>query len=317
MKSYLNNFKRTKQIVIGLLLFQFSLILLFSCSKDSKSPVDGSTTPDEPYIWQEHVFERQQLTSNIYIISEDYGGNKVNITVLTGDDGKLLIDSGYPDVCQMLKDSIQQINSDSIKYIINTHYHVDHKGGNSIIDDNGTIIGHDSDSFSLRFANPDAQVITFTDEYRLDFNNEAIECYTTPQIGHLSSEIIIYFSTSNVLFLGDLYLPVSFPSISVQFNNATVQNWIANIDSIATQFPSDVIIVPGHGQPSTMDEFIAYTDLMKKTVDIVISQINMDKTYEEIVEDDVLADWREYGTSLQGLTTEFWIRAIYDSYGGE
>ena len=284
--------------------------MCFSCA-DS---VDSLTDPDEPGSQQEHIFESHQITSNIYIISEDFAGNKVNITVLTGENGNLLIDSGFKNVCQTLKDSIQRIKSDPINMIINTHYHPDHCGGNSIIDSEGTIIGHEADSDILKKEDPGADIVTFTEEYHLDFNNEAISCYTLPQIGHLRSEIIIYFSTSNVLFLGDLYLPESFPSVSVEYNDASVQNWINIVEKIPIQFPAELVVVPGHGPTSSMKELIAYTDLMKSTVKIVTSLIDQGKTYEEIVGDDVLSEWKSFGNSLRGLSTEYWIKAIFESY---
>jgi cyclase len=291
-------------------LFLLVSYVCFSCVDSDDHLID----PDEPVIQQKNIFESHQLTSNIYIISEDFAGNKVNITVLTGENGNLLIDTGFKNVCQMLKDSVERIKSDPIKMIINTHYHPDHCGGNSIIDSKGTIIGHEADSYILEEEDSGVQIVTFTDEYHLDFNNEAIACYTLPQIGHLRSDIIIYFSTSNVLFLGDLYLPESFPSVSVEYNDAYVQNWINIMKNIPKQFPAEVIVVPGHGPTRSMKELIDYTDLMKSTVDIVTSLIDEGRTYEEIIGDNVLYEWQSYGNSLRNLTTEYWIKAIFDSY---
>jgi cyclase len=294
-------------------LFLLMSYVCFSCADSVEDLIDPND-PDEPGSQQEHIFESHQLTSNIYIISEDYAGNKVNITVLTGDNGNLLIDAGFKNVCLMLKDSIERINSDPIKMIINTHYHPDHCGGNSIIDPEGTIIGHAADSYILEEEDSGAQIVTFTKEYHLDFNNEAISCYTLPQIGHLRSDIIIYFSTSNVLFLGDLYLPESFPSVSVEYNDASVQNWINIVEKIPQQFPADVVVVPGHGPTSSMKELIDYKDLMKSTVELVKSLIDQGKTYEEIIGDAVLSEWESYGNSLRSLSTEYWIKAIFESY---
>ena len=73
-------------------------------------------------------------------------------------------------------------------------------------------------------------------------------------------------------------------------------------------------MVPGHGPTSSMKELIAYTDLMKSTVKIVTSLIDQGKTYEEIVGDDVLSEWKSFGNSLRGLSTEYWIKAIFESY---
>jgi hypothetical protein len=84
--------------------------------------------------------------------------------------------------------------------------------------------------------------------------------------------------------------------------------------NIPNQFPAEVIVVPGHGPTRSMKELIDYTDLMKSTVDIVTSLIDEGRTYEEIIGDNVLYEWQSYGNSLRNLTTEYWIKAIFDSY---
>ena len=86
------------------------------------------------------------------------------------------------------------------------------------------------------------------------------------------------------------------------------------MENIPNQFPAEVVVVPGHGPTSSMKELIEYTDLMKSIVNIVTSLIDQGRKYEEIIGDDVLYKWQSFGNSLRGLTTEYWIKAIFESY---
>jgi cyclase len=290
------------------------MLLCFMCKLncDKSQPTEQNDLPPQN---NNPLFDQIKLSDNLYFFNE-HVSSTVNIVAFIGPTGHLLVDTGYLDACQALKNAVQKLGSSDISYIINTHYHDDHIGGNSIIDYGGEIIAHENCQIYFTQLDSATNLTLFEEEYSISFNNEEIKCYSMPFISHTNSDIAVYFTNSRVLCLGDIYLSESFPSVPsyVPGTGATVQNLLANLDSIVTKFPSDVIIVPGHGRSTTMEEFKSYIDLVKATADTVVYHQNLGESVQEIIDKNVLAKWSKWGTFFPTLTTDTWIKSIYYSY---
>ena len=274
---------------------------------------DGNTLTDSTTVALS-TFDYNRLNDKIVVVEEDvYGG--VNVTVFSGDDGNLIIDTGGDNQKSKLNNTIQILNPSELKYIINTHNHIDHRGGNSILSDGGTIIGHENGYSSYVGFNNDLNFIGVTDEYNFSFNGEDIRCFPLTEWGHTGTDIAVYFENLKILCLGDTYLSESFPSVSSS-RGARVQYAINNYETILNNFPSDITLIPGHGRTTSMDELRSYLDMVNATVSIVRAQMAAGVSLDDAIANKVLNDYDQWGQTLagDGLDTAFWIRAIYGSY---
>ena len=260
------------------------------------------------------IFDYDRLNEKTVIVEENiYGG--VNVTIFSGDEGNLIIDSGAESLESVLDSTIQVLNPNGLKYIINTHNHIDHLGGNSILPAGGSMIGHDYGRYDFIPTSTNPNFIGITNEYSFTFNDEEIKCFPMTQWGHTNTDIAIYFEDLKILCLGDTYLSESFPSVASS-RGARVQNAIINYEFILNNFPSDITIIPGHGHASTTDELRSYLNMVNETVNIVRSQMIDGASLNDIIASNALSDYDQWGQALaaDGLTTEFWIMAIYGSY---
>lgn len=289
---------------ISILIF---VLFVSGCSKESEISV--YEPPDVPIVKDYNIVE---ITSDISMI-QDILDDKENTTVLKSANGNLLIDSGTKDDEEILGKEIKTINDKKIEYILNTHYHSDHRGGNSLISTGGTILGTEAGSNYYLVTVPEVKYKFISDRFEVNYNDFEIECIPFASNGHTKTDMMIYIKNKKVLFLGDIYLSQSFPSVSSYFK-AKIENLIANWEAIIKDYPSDVIIVPGHGKISTMQEFKSYVENIKTTISIVRDLIKNNKTVEEAIADKPLQKWHYLSSFIPVLSEEWWIRAIYAEY---
>ncbi|MFC1784745.1 MBL fold metallo-hydrolase [Candidatus Neomarinimicrobiota bacterium] len=268
--------------------------------------ITDSATVNEPILI---VLEYTEIENDFYHLIE----SSVNIGLFTGVDGTLLIDSGYEHNIDRLKNTINVLSNNKITHIINTHTDNDHIGGNSLLPDSGTFICSSRGKGDVRPYNPKARIIGITEDYTLTLSDGEIVCYPMNNNGHSDSDIFIYFRNLKTIFLGDLYLSESFPAVFPS-RGARVQNTISNLNFVLDNFPSDTKLIPGHGKISTMTDLENYSIMLNETVDIIISQMQLGKDLDTIINENILANYQAWGSQLEGLDADFWITAIYYSY---
>ena len=291
-----------KSLSFSIFLFSF----VFCSGDDSKM-----STIIEPTKLETFQFEK--LTKSIYIIKSEYR-QPTNISLLVGDDGNLLIDTGYPDKSNKLNATIKSISDKKLLKIINTHDHYDHFGGNSLIDENGNIYANENGINEIQSATPEKSLTTIHNNDTFEFNNEVFEFITFEDNGHTKADAMIYLKNSNVLFTGDQYLSESFPSVNFS-RGATVQNNFKNLETIINKFNDDTKLVPGHGKATSIGELKVYLKTMKETVDIIRDKMKT-MSLSQIIDSNPLENYKSFGEYLagEGLTSEYWIGSIYYSY---
>jgi cyclase len=244
-----------------------------------------------------------------------------NIIASIGSDGVLLVDANYKEYRKFVLDEIKNLGGSSIKYIISTHWHYDHVGGNLVLGDDKTIIISStitkrllsSDQFLLGDsikAHPEKLLpkITFDDKYNLKFNSEDIELIALPG-GHTGGDIIVYFKNANVVHIGDIIFADEFPFIDCE-NGGSVFGMIKNIQKIIDIMPKDVKIVPGHGNVYSIDDLKRYKDMVEQTTEIVMDKKKEGKSLEEIKKSNALKYYKKWANSF---SREDWIEFIYNS----
>jgi cyclase len=246
-------------------------------------------------------------------------GDIVTVVAFYGEDGLLVIDAAYEQTTSQLLDTLKRIADEPIRYLVNTHLHGDHTGGNIELGKGATIISHHSVKSWLasdrkqgdrvpgpmpRHAIPN---FTFEGSFNMDFNGQTLQMYHLPG-GHTAGDVIVYFSGSNVLMLGDLLFADNFPFVDVS-QGGDPMNYISNLKWILGNFPVDAIVVGGHGPIYDMGKLQSWVSNLEETI-LVISQAKQNGlSAKQMKENRILANWESYGSFF--ITQDRWIDTVY------
>ncbi len=274
----------------------------------------------------------QQDFSNVEIKTEKVAGNIYmlqgrggNIGISVGEDGVLMVDDQYAPLSDKIKTAIKDLGGDSPKFILNTHWHGDHTGGNAVFGGEGTLSSHTNVLNRLtttqelfgRSIEPSPKealpIITFDVSLSLHFNGEEIKAMHYPN-GHTDGDAVIYFKGANVVHMGDDFFSGRFPFVDLG-SGGSVQGLTANIQKVVDWLPADVKIIPGHGPLSTLDDLKAYHGMLVETSDFVRNQLAEGKSLDEIKSAGLPSKWDAWGTGF--IKTDRWIETIYNSYSKE
>jgi cyclase len=256
-----------------------------------------------------------QLSDHIYRVTFPYQ-LQTNIGVSTGNEGILLVDTGFKETAKELKATVEGLCEGNIKYVINTHLHGDHIGGNIVCAKNATLIdGHNLDqcmSYGVIFPGNGElggeQGNGFDIYYSLNFNGETIQIIPYPGV-HSVTDLIVYFSSSRIAHMGDLLLTQSFPAVG-----SNVKEYLIFLDKVITVFPKDTKFIGGHGHDFTIDEVKQYRQMLLATIEKVRVEMDKGKTIADMKKSKVLEEWESWGKFLSFLNTDYWIESIYKSY---
>jgi glyoxylase-like metal-dependent hydrolase (beta-lactamase superfamily II) len=256
-----------------------------------------------------------QLSAQIYRVTFPYQ-LQTNIGVSTGNDGILLIDTGFKETAMELKNTVQNLCNEKIKYVINTHLHGDHVGGNALCAKSATLIdAHNLDqcmSYGVIFPG-NGELLGeagngFNTFYSLNFNGETIQIIPYPDV-HSDTDLIVYFSSSGVVHMGDLLLTQSFPAVG-----SNVEEYLKFLNKVITVFPKDTIFIGGHGRDFTLNEVKQYRQMLLATIEKVRAEVEKGKAIEDMKTSNVLEEWENWGEFLPFLNTDYWIESILKSY---
>jgi glyoxylase-like metal-dependent hydrolase (beta-lactamase superfamily II) len=279
------------------------------------------TTPSPPHAspdvfqTEEEKYAHTRLSENIYRFTIEYS-LRPNMAVFTGQDGILLVDTGHKEVSRNLKSFADRLGKGEVKFIINTHHHGDHAGGNSTFGENVSVIGLQNIDQYLSSGtltkNKEPMLgrsgIAYKKYYLLSFNGETIKLIPSPGV-HSSSDLIIYFSDSGIVHMGDLLLTQSFPAVG-----PNVKEYLKILEKVMDIFPPETKFIGGHGRDYSMEDVKNYDKMLRTTIEIVNKQIKEGKSLEEILEAKVLKEWDSWGEYLTFLNPDRWAQAIYESY---
>lgn len=263
-----------------------------------------------------------KLTDNIYVLK----GRGGNIGLFVGDNEVFMIDDQFAPLSEKILKAIRTISDKPIKYLVNTHWHGDHTGGNANMQKEGAVIvSHENVRKRMgteqvvwgkkRPASPKEAlpVITFSDDMRFYIDEEDI-FITHVHNAHTDGDALVYFTTSNVLHVGDTYFQGKFPYIDLG-SGGSIDGYIKGIEKMLVLSDNDTKIIPGHGNVTSKKELNAYLKMLKGLKRNVMNAINEGKTLEEVKNDAAIT--KDY-TSFSGWITEERIReTIYKSLKGE
>jgi len=229
-----------------------------------------------------------------------------NVAVSAGEDGVFIIDDQYKPSIDQLLAAIGSISDSPVRFVINTHYHGDHVGGNEAIGEGGgVIIAHDNirkrmsasqfnhfmDSETPAWPDAALPVVTFNDRVTLHLNGEAVTAYHVPR-GHTDGDSIIHFPESNVLHMGDIYFNGLYPYIDLDAGG-TVQGMIGAVELGLELADEETKIIPGHGPLTDRAGMQGYLAMLVEIRDRVQALIDQGMSREQVVAARPTAQWDE------------------------
>jgi len=251
------------------------------------------------------------VAKNIYML-EGSGGN---IGVSVGEDGILIVDDEFAPLAEKIEAAVQKLNPGKLKFVLNTHFHGDHTGGNAAFGaKDATIIAQSnvrkrlaSDTRNAKTALP---VITFDQSASVHFNGEEIKLMHRGP-GHTDGDSIIYFTGANVVHMGDLFFNGMFPFIDLN-SGGSVQGYIDSVGAVLEKTPADAKIIPGHGPLGTVDDLKNFHSMLVETTGIVKKDIADGKTLDEIKASSLPEKFNDFGSGF--IKTDRWLETIFTDF---
>ncbi len=258
-----------------------------------------------------------QVSGNVYML-EGSGGN---IGVSVGSDGILIVDDQFAPLADKIRAALKKLGEGKLKYILNTHWHGDHTGGNKEFGPEAPIIAHDNVrkrlSGELKPATGNAQpappealpVITFDQSLSVFFNAEEIRVMHVPH-GHTDGDSVIFFTRSNVIHMGDQFFNGMFPFVDLS-SGGNVEGYARNVEAVIAKVPAGAKIIPGHGPLATIADLKKFHQMLVETIGIVREQMKAGKSVDQIKAEKPLEKWAGWGNGF--MKTDNWIQIVYQS----
>ncbi len=252
--------------------------------------------------------EAIELTDNISMLIGAGG----NIAVHHGEDGLFMIDDQFEPLAEKIQAALQQFGDDLPTYLLNTHHHGDHTGGNPEFGPKASVIAHASvrqrlvDNGMVRAGLPE---ITYEDSVTLHFNGDTVQIRHFPH-AHTDGDSVAIFENSQVAHLGDLFFSGRFPFIDLD-SGGSVASYIDAIEELVDTLPEDVQIIPGHGPLSNLDDLRDYFEMLTETSDLVQERIDAGKSLSEMTREGLPEKFAEWGTGF--INEERWIQILHRS----
>jgi len=265
-------------------------------------------------------FDAIQITTipvrdGIYMLQ----GSGGNIGVSIGEDGTFIVDDQFAPLTDKIAAAIAVLTDKPVAFVVNSHFHFDHTGGNENFGRAGAyIVAQDNSrrrmeatqvlagSGRVQEAYDDVGLpkITFFDAMRFYFNGNTVELVNTGD-GHTDGDAQVYFREANVIHTGDMFVRYGLPFID-QNNGGSTEGMIAALSKIAALINNDTIIIPGHGQLSTRDDLITYRNML-----VVIRGKLLQARAQGLTPEQMLASTPADGYAPVNQNTNDWLLRAY------
>ncbi len=245
-----------------------------------------------------------------------------NIGVSHGTDATILVDDQFAPLTGKIQAAVAELGATPVQYVVNTHWHGDHTGGNENLGKAGaTIVAHDNVRIRMVDGRPDGEnpiapaprvalpVVTYDQGMTLNINDDTIEVMYLGG-GHTDGDSVVLWREDNVIHMGDLYFKIAgFPYIDVS-SGGNVVNAMNSLDQVLRMIDDDTKVIPGHGPMSNKAELTAYRAMMGQAVDLVRALKDDGSSLEQAVAAKPLADFNR-GEGFIG--PDQFVEAIYRS----
>lgn len=242
----------------------------------------------------------EKLADTVWMLTGAGG----NLAVCAGEDAVFLVDDQYAPLTERIVAAIGRISPKPVRFVLNTHWHGDHTGGNEKLGQAGALIlAHDNTRKRLsteqflemwrmtvkpspRGALP---VVTFSQDASFHLNGEEIRAIHVPR-AHTDGDVIVHFPASDVIHMGDAFWNRLYPLIDTPAGG-TIDGLVAAADRALALATARTRIIPGHGPLGTRDDLQAYRDMLAAIAERIRKMIREGKKLEDITDSKVTADF--------------------------
>jgi glyoxylase-like metal-dependent hydrolase (beta-lactamase superfamily II) len=299
---------------------------LFAQKPPASTPTPSAAArPDQS---AEEVLKLKPLSGNVYALY----GRGGNVGFFVGPDAVVVIDSQFKDIAPGIVAQIKKVSDKPIKFLINTHHHGDHVGGNEVFRQFAMILAHDNVRTRM-IASPveiqrnyparleeakkggnaelakfyseqiewakrvkveeiAAPVLTYDSEFRIHLGDETIQVWHLPP-AHTDGDSVVYFENARVLHMGDDFFHKVIPFIDVS-SGGSVRGYLVALDKVIARVPADVTIIPGHGEVTDLAGLKAFRQYIADVLDAARKAKTVGVSREDFVKEVDLPAYREY-----------------------
>jgi cyclase len=266
----------------------------------------------------EVVINVEQIAPGVAVLFGQGG----NIGLSYGEDGNVLIDDQFAPLTPKILAAVATVDPDPVKFLINTHWHGDHTGGNENLGKAGAIImAHDN--VRVRMASPQVRgtrttpasrkialpVVTYHDGLSLHVNGDEIRTVHVHD-AHTDGDSFVMWKKANVVHMGDLFFnKVTLPFIDLA-SGGSARGLLAAADKALTMTNVETKYIPGHGPMATRSDLVAYREMLKTVIDSVAGGIKAKKSLAQIQATKPAAKWEVAGAFISG---DAFVKAVYES----
>ncbi len=267
---------------------------------------------------KEVIIKTEKLSDHVYMLT----GRGGNIGVSIGDDGVFMIDDQFAPLSAKILTAVRKLSNKPIKFLVNTHWHGDHTGGNVNFQKEGaTILAHDNVRKRLKEtpkrdktmrAKEAFPVITFNDKMSVYMNGEKVAVF---HIGnaHTDGDALLYFSKSNVLHTGDTYFKGRYPYIDLN-SGGSIKGYINAVKAGLLIIDEETKIIPGHGSVATQTDYKTFLEMLEEIMQNVQTQIGLKKSEEEVAKmESITKKYDDLGYGSGFINSERFRRTLYKS----
>ena len=248
----------------------------------------------------------QPAAGDVYMLKGPGG----NIGVLATDKGLLLVDDKFSPLAKKIETAMKGIEDKELKYVINTHYHGDHTGGNKFFSHKAPIFAHENVrsrlSSKAEHHVESLPVVTYKDGITIHLDNEEVQLTHLP-FGHTDGDTFVYFKKANVLHTGDLFFEVGFPYVDLKAGGS-VKGYLANVLYMLNNTPDDVIIIPGHGKLTNKKSLAEFAEMMAFSIDKITKSLAAGMSESEIIAAGIGEKYQHLSWAF--ITEEKWLKTL-------
>ena len=253
----------------------------------------------------------QKVAGQVHILVGQGG----NIGIMSGEDGVLMIDTQYAPLEEKIRGAIAEITQDVPSYVVNTHWHGDHVGGNAGFGKDGLIVAHQNVRARMKSgggrgapAAPEALPdLTYDDGMTIHYNGEAVHLVHLPT-GHTDGDTIVFFTGSKVVHMGDLMFNDRFPFIDLD-SGGSVSGYLRALKSAYAQIGADMKVIPGHGDLGTREDIAKIIRMIEASIEVVEARMAQGMSAQEIVDAGMPEEYASWSWGF--IPTDRWLSTLY------